>query len=357
MPNFSLRRGLRSAPAFAAVAVLATTMGVATATASPAAPVSHTLALSKAQTGHTMDIFMGARKTLAARGITVTGVEMNFKDPGHVHVNVSKTPTASQARTLRALAPLGSGSVTIAVKPAPVITGQRFADNSPWTGGDRINSANGPYRTGGTGPGLCTSGFGTLSAGNGRRYMITAYHCVRANDPRVWQNGTLVGTASVLDPADDMAFIPVSGTRPYVWTGPLNYVGVDKQVTKVQHPKAPGPDGPPDAVCTLGASSGSRCGIIVGGYGHYNLCTMWTDESCYDAVLWYGTQASGNLAVTGGDSGGPVVIATGDTVTAYGIISARGGTELTQGCDCSDTVYFGDVYTAGGINHQLIFIE
>lgn len=306
--------------------------------------------MSAAEADGLVEDIWSKRDVFASQGIDITAV---FRDAtGHVGVHV-KTLTPRIERLLKnRFDRYGDGSVLVG-QGDPIHVASRFDDTAPFYGGNRINSANGTFKNGAVGHSICTSGFGGKSLANNRRYVITAFHCVQPGDPRFWTaGGTLIGSASDLDSGHDLAFVPVSGTLPWVWVGPLTPISSEftKRVTDVKKPVVG------DHICTSGSFSGARCYATVINSGHYTLSTDWAGQGSYDAYLYIADGDNGTEMVAEGDSGGPVLITHGDTVTAVGIISALGTGQLVScvgdGTVCSSRVYFADIYTEA-VEHQL----
>lgn len=314
-----------------------------TATQALGMPVTFANAeLTNAETLAQIDTINSHRDLFAAAGVTVTGVETDWKGPVILDV-LTDTPAAHAAAAQPSLV----GAHTVVVRQQDFIrAAAREDDYSPYLAGDRTAGTVGTLHDGRTGYNRCTSGFGGRGE-NGLTYQITAFHCVNPGDQRIFIEGhQLMGAISERDQGHDMAYVRTD-TIPRTWDGPSVGTGQSKTVTAMMKP------GPGARVCTSGSRSGVRCYATIGNFGHYLLTPDYAGPA-YDAALW---NATSNAEIAGeGDSGGPIFRPLGDVVTAVGMISAI-GREHSECAGvatvCSHTVYFPDVYTEAFVNRKL----
>jgi hypothetical protein len=100
-------------------------------------------------------------------------------------------------------------------------------------------------------------------------------------------------------------------------------------------------------ICASGSVSGARCYGTVAGSGHFRPpCWPWAGEGCAsDVYEWWADGNNGISLIQPGDSGGPIFVPHGNTVTAVGTVSI--------GNSNGSRAYFPDVYTEAVLNHSL----
>lgn len=290
--------------------------------------------LTDKQTRDAVESVTRARGELAATGIEVTAVTPEIGGP--VTIGVADLTVATLSLATR-FAAFGPGTVRVERKERGQAPSRQ--DDGPvlYAGGSRIKPAGG---------GGCSSGFSARHS-TGRRYIITAFHCVNESDRRFWDGGDdYMGSADQTTPARDMALIGVNSDN-YLYVGGYDS-NAKKEVTQASAPRTG------MVVCTSGSYSGAVCGGRVVGW-----TTVWTfhdDGRPYEKQVWLAEQVD-HLGIVGhGDSGGPVVISNADqtTVVAVGVISHMEATNNPAACrglpttatrKCSYIVGFGDVAT------------
>jgi len=165
----------------------------------------------------------------------------------------------------------------------------------------------------------CTAGFSVVRRSNGQRGSVTAGHCGGVGT--VWKSGTnYYGTTSLRTnyPDYDQSLLTGSTYGAKIWTdGPGDTVNT-RTVT------GGGDPGVGTVVCQSGSFSTSLCGITV-----RSTSAKYCDS---DGCTTYVIRATrgGQVAIVGGDSGGPVY-------TRHGSSSAtiRGITFAGSGCASS----------------------
>lgn len=169
----------------------------------------------------------------------------------------------------------------------------------------------------------CTIGYG-IRHPNGHR-LLTAAHCFADNSTIYDGTGSgglgsnLVGTVSYESPLHDYAWIAADASgKMFVGTNEDANPG-DTRLVNDPAGNVLGMD-----VCTQGANSGAHC--------YLEVINVVADSNGW--LMYWADAAPGNIAVVGGDSGGPVVTG-GSTVWTRprGLIIA-GSTAVT--CDSSD---------------------
>jgi hypothetical protein len=316
--------------------------------------------LTRRESDADVDTLWRLRERFTARGIVVTGVATEWTGP--VIVYVADAADVPAARALAGeLAPHGAATVTVQ-QQAPAQPVHRFDDLKPLTGGNRIFSATGVLANGVSDFMRCTSGFGGRSADN-RRWMITAFHCVRPGDPRFWAagSGATYNGAAVLDRSHDIAYIETfgsggPGTNNRVWDGPRfpETAAFRKTVTSVAGPAST------SRLCISGSFSGIRCYGTLGGGGHFLLTNPWRDgDDTYDAYLHWMNSDDGTAQMGQGDSGAPVFEPLGGSdVRAIGMLSA-GVPGYTAACvgeggrTCYKRSLFVNIHVEAVANHGL----
>ncbi len=161
----------------------------------------------------------------------------------------------------------------------------------------------------------CTAGFSVVRRSNGQRGSVTAGHCGGVGT--LWKSGSYYyGTTSVRTnyPDYDQALITGSAYGPKIWTdGP----GDSANTRTVKGGADPGVG---TVVCQSGSFSTSLCGITV-----RSTSAKYCDT---DGCTTYVIRATrgGQIAIIGGDSGGPVYTRPGSTTaTIRGITFAGAG--------------------------------
>ena len=161
----------------------------------------------------------------------------------------------------------------------------------------------------------CSAGFSVVRRSNGQRGSVTAGHCGGVGT--VWKSGTnYYGTTAVRTnyPDYDQSLLTGSTYGAKIWTdGPGDPVDT-RTVTGGADP------GVGTAVCQSGSFSTSLCGLRV-----LSKSAKYCDT---DGCTTYVIRATrgGQIAIIGGDSGGPVYTAPGaTTATIRGITFAGSG--------------------------------
>ena len=180
----------------------------------PVSFADSTLSASQMQTG--METLWASRDKIRAAGIDLVGVAVT-KTTVEVYVDLTSQRTTlaepEVSRVIAGFSPLGAAGFKLMASGQQIAT-NRQTDRSPFHDGDDTISSSGLHVNGLPYGSECSSGFSGLSTSNGRRYNVTAEHCLKPGDPRLWVigtggQGTFMGTASVLDPNHDLAYVPV----------------------------------------------------------------------------------------------------------------------------------------------------
>ncbi|MEU4290149.1 hypothetical protein AB0E63_18165 [Kribbella sp. NPDC026596] len=161
----------------------------------------------------------------------------------------------------------------------------------------------------------CTAGFSVVRRSNGQRGSVTAGHC--GGPGTVWRSGTnYYGTTSVRTnyPDYDQSLLTGSAYGPKIWTDGPGDTANTRTVTGGADP------GVGTVVCQSGSFSTSLCGITV-----RSTSAKYCDtEGCTTYVIR--ATRGGQIAIIGGDSGGPVYTRPGSsTATIRGITFAGAG--------------------------------
>ncbi|MFI7067824.1 hypothetical protein ACIBL3_42990 [Kribbella sp. NPDC050124] len=165
----------------------------------------------------------------------------------------------------------------------------------------------------------CTAGFSVVRRSNGQRGSVTAGHCGGVGT--LWKSGShYYGTTSVRTnyPDYDQALLTGSTYGAKIWTdGPGD--SADTRTVK-----GGGDPGVGTVVCQSGSFSTSLCGITV-----RSTSAKYCDT---DGCTTYVIRATrgGQVAIVGGDSGGPVYTGRGSTGATI-----RGTTFAGSGCASS----------------------
>nr|WP_157527268.1 hypothetical protein [Kibdelosporangium sp. MJ126-NF4] len=187
--------------------------------------------------------------------------------------------------------------VDVVHRSAPVRT-SRADDWAPWSGGADLLNSNGTR---------CTSGFGVRN-GDNARYVLTAAHCASPGQAVFDGTWEFVGNMGPRHDYHDIALIPTSNVDDQIYIGGLH----DNTTAVVE-----GWDWvyAGEWLCQAGGSSARE--------GHHQICglrvTDFVDEQ--DAVE--AEQVDNQVAVRGGDSGGPVYSWNSGTVVAKGTTMYR----------------------------------
>ena len=161
----------------------------------------------------------------------------------------------------------------------------------------------------------CTAGFSVVRRSNGQRGSVTAGHC--GGPGTVWKSGTnYYGTTTVRTnyPDYDQSLVTGSSYGPKIWTDGPGDAANTRTVTGGADP------GVGTVVCQSGSFSTSLCGITV-----RSTSAKYCDT---DGCTTYVIRATrgGQIAIIGGDSGGPVYTRPGSsTATIRGITFAGAG--------------------------------
>jgi hypothetical protein len=276
-------------------------------------------------------------------GLDITSTTYDGAGPVVVHARATNTvaPTATALTTQFDALEAGIVSVASDGTPAETLSSPRLNDAPPFAGGSWIHSAE-------VSPGkveACTSGFTGVSTKNHHNYMVTAYHCVKPKDRRMWtMGGRYIGTASALDPGHDLAVIPTS-TVNLIYDGAADNSSVGV-VTQMVHPSVG------LHICNDGVYSLSLCNGVAQGTTHVTLTSDFGVK--YTAYEWYANSSDNQQLVAEGDSGGPDVAAgtANNALKAIGINSAGANkvtcnslnSAITTKDTCFKTLFFTSVY-------------
>jgi hypothetical protein len=161
----------------------------------------------------------------------------------------------------------------------------------------------------------CSAGFSVVRRSNGQRGAVTAGHCGGVGT--VWKSGSnYYGTTSLRTnyPDYDQSLLTGSAYGPKIWTDGPGDAANTRTVTGGADP------GIGAIVCQSGSFSTSLCGITV-----RSTSAKYCDT---DGCTTYVIRATrgGQIAIVGGDSGGPVYTRpSGSTATIRGITFAGSG--------------------------------
>ncbi|MFS8102050.1 S1 family peptidase [Lentzea alba] len=274
---------------------------------------------------------------LAGANQSITGVAAKYDGSG------LEVTQGTSSISLRAGTGIQS-SVPVDVRVADVEPAQsRYADNAPWKGGGYIQNSGG---------GSCTSGF-AVTTSTGAEKILTAAHCGAAGSTFSSSNGNTLGTVEGRSVAWDTELLsnPSGTTVAQTWIGESIQPELNGG-TAVQYGLpvvAAARTFPGEWLCTSGAFSGTVCEIRAEQVGmSISLIGFGTVRDVVRAVHTGGGAAGGN-----GDSGGPVVSAVDQRLTARGTLTAiQTGAEVRpcygvpagNGRTCSRTIYFPDIF-------------
>lgn len=257
-------------------------------------------------------------------------------DPNHTSGNPPHTLTAEQIITaITAIIPADLLQFVSFTPGEPLHPLTRSADTSPWWGGALLVGPGGALDNNGNpdpnAHSTCTGNFIGKSTTNGAYYLVTAYHCVKPGDDRMWNklvSGTVVGTVTDSNPNEDVAFVKIAsntaqsriynGAYPNIDSGSYNIAAGDPIALN-------------DSVefCNDGFRLGLTCSLSIwygdAGYSYQNGYSGFT-YSVPDALRWH-TPDINIAGVAGGDSGGPAYSNSSNNTIANprGIISQGAG--------------------------------
>jgi len=311
-----------------------------------------------------MDILWAARPQFKAIGVNVVRMLSNWPGPVQLGIDDTSPEAAAKATALaQALTPYGPDSVEIISGGTQVGTGRRQTNVSPFTGGNDTFSATGLHTNGRTGPEECSSAFGGVSTTNLSRYIITAAHCLKPGDPRMWVTaGGFMGTASVVDTQHDIAYLLLpagSSTLPRVWIDGTPEIPSYKPIVDSGSPYIG------YRVYFTGGTSNTKGPATVSGTSRTSFSSPFVGGPTFDGVFWYADSDSGGHIVADGDSGGAFVhptasfdnglIATGlqSNVNTGDRVGCASGTPA--GVTCYRRAFFTDVHTEATRNHNIDF--
>ncbi|MET7277301.1 S1 family peptidase [Kribbella sp. NPDC005582] len=161
----------------------------------------------------------------------------------------------------------------------------------------------------------CSAGFSVVRRSDGKRGSVTAGHCGGVGT--TWQSGTnFYGTTAVRTnyPDYDQSLLTGSSYGPRIWTDGPGDSAAKRTVTGGADP------GVGTVVCQSGSFSTSLCGLTVRStsakYCDIDGCTTYVIRAT----------RGGQIAIIGGDSGGPLYSRpTSTTATIRGIVFAGAG--------------------------------
>jgi streptogrisin D len=165
----------------------------------------------------------------------------------------------------------------------------------------------------------CTAGFSVVRRSNGQRGSVTAGHCGAPGT--VWTSGTnYYGTTTLRTnyPDYDQSLLTGSAYGAKMWTDSPGDTANTRTVTGAGDP------GVGTVVCQSGSFSTSLCGITVRSTSA-KYCDL---DGCTTYVIR--ATRGGQVAIVGGDSGGPVYTRRGSTAATI-----RGITFAGAGCTSS----------------------
>jgi hypothetical protein len=161
----------------------------------------------------------------------------------------------------------------------------------------------------------CSAGFSVVRRSNGQRGSVTAGHCGAPGT--VWNSGpNYYGTTTVRTgyPDYDQSLVTGSAYGPKIWTDGPGDTANTRTVT------GGGDPGVGTVVCQSGSFSTSLCGITV-----RSTTARYCDAAGCTTYVIRATRG-GQIAIVGGDSGGPVYTRRGSTAaTVRGIAFAGAG--------------------------------
>lgn len=161
----------------------------------------------------------------------------------------------------------------------------------------------------------CSAGFSVVRRSNGQRGSVTAGHC--GIPGTVWNSGSnYYGTTTVRTdyPDYDQALVTGSAYGSKIWTDGPGDSANTRSVT------GGGDPGVGTLVCQSGSFSTSLCGLTV-----RSVSAKYCDSAGCTTYVIRATRG-GQIAIMGGDSGGPVYTRRGSTAaTVRGIAFAGAG--------------------------------
>ena len=160
----------------------------------------------------------------------------------------------------------------------------------------------------------CSAGFSVVRRSDRQRGSVTAGQC--GGPGTVWKSRANYGTTAVRTdyPDYDQSLLPGSSYGPKIWTDGPGDTANARTVT------GGGDPGVGTVDCQSGSFSTSLCGITVKSRS----AKYCDSEGCTTYVIR--ATRGGQIAIIGGDSGGPVYTRSGSTTaTIRGITFAGGG--------------------------------
>lgn len=240
----------------------------------------------------------------AGLDVSVTAAEPSAAG-SHALSTASPVDVAAVRRRLAALTSVDILSVEISQPPAPT---SRQNDFSPWQGGAAIRIGSGGY---------CSDAFAVRRASTGKRYLLTAGHCMPNGGGSSYDGAGDVmgsGASSEILYNRDSLLVGLSSNNNIgrVYDGPYDEQTYYKNIIGANFSY----NG--DYVCTSGANSGVHCNIKV-----INDNTTATVNGYTVSPIVIGSQVNGSVSHVGGDSGGPVFAVTSVDANreARGVIS------------------------------------
>ena len=291
---------------------------------------------------------LDAKDSFRAVGFDITAVEGVAADSADISVLGFPTESARSITgendalgAAEALAQkLTPASVTVSTDGADIglTNGSRSDPAPPFWAGSSMERYIAPTTD------ICTTGFSIMYQGLPR--ATTARHCDAL--PYSTPNGSYSYGNSITTSSDGALRVLQSTGGARMFDGPWNVganTGLDKGLYGLYDVGLNG------VICTSGSISGSHCNLKV-----TNMAVFINDGYGNVSTISATQQTAGQIAVAGGDSGGPVFIPyypPGDyNVSAVGIMQAgRDGTTNCgpvkfTGIDCYRTVLFTSMRTA-----------
>ncbi|MEV7769886.1 hypothetical protein [Microbacterium sp. NPDC086615] len=218
------------------------------------------------------------------------------------------------------------------VSSVETLNGTRGAASAPFFAGGMMISKD---PNGDTDKGMiCSSAFGMKYGGTAR--TTTARHCVAPSGTwRSPNNNANYGSHLVTSTDGGMTVLSGTGGNRTFDNEWYNTQGFSKNVYNAYDV------GLNDLVCTSGANSGVHCNVKI-----TNMRYWWDDGYGRLSTIEGTQQTSGQMAATGGDSGGPVFMPYGgsfsQSVGAVGIIQAGVRSMGETQPNCSNSRYPSD---------------
>lgn len=286
-----------------------------------------------------------ARDTLMADGLTpgstydgayIIGIAINDDGSG-LRVDYDATspaPTSTATRSLsRTSNPVAADAVTF--QPAErweSTNGNRNDDRSPWSGGAFMYNTQ-----------YCSTAFG-VKLGTVGYGLFTAAHCTPKADGKfyTYANRAIGSSFSGGLVKNGVRAILSTGTATNNTAGNAYYGGIGTTVVRDVLTYAKAQSG--EKVCTSGANSGLHCNIQIANASYTGADAGYA----YTGATGYNLDSGTAIAVVSGDSGGPVVKASGTGVIGYGVITQGSvtvtcGTRQVASGSCYHNVFFADL--------------